>query len=122
MTFVALGHLSLAVLASMDRLAITVPAESRLLLQMADNGAWLVIHLVCSLFIWISLWYNKFEIQAMSMSCGFIGVWGFINLLWGLNTPRPVSLAGPILGMTLAGVSWSVAMSWAQGGTHDKGR
>jgi hypothetical protein len=47
--------------------------------------------------------------------------WAFFNLLWGLSTVRPVSLAGPGLALVAAAGEQLLARRWARG-TYDKGR
>lgn len=120
MVVIASAHFALALLGVVNRLNFTVAPEYRLLRLLADSNMWVGIHLIAAVFVAISLVLNRFQIQSLSYSAGFMGCWALFNLLWGLNAVTPVSLAGPILGVAVSGVSYSVAMSWATGG-HDKG-
>lgn len=109
----AAGHVSLFSLAVTNRLLFSVPIEFKFLQLAASNQIWLLIHLLCAVVITISLVANRFQVQAMSMSSGALGAWGFIMLLGGMITATHVSLAGPVLALVLAAVAYSVAMSWA---------
>lgn len=110
---VGCGHLGLFVLAATNTLAYTVPTGYRFLASLADSHVWLIIHLTIAAMIGVSLVLNRWQIRAMSVSAGFMGAWGIFTLSVGLTAVRPVSLASPILALTLAGVAYGVAGSWA---------
>lgn len=110
---IALGHVSLFTLAVTHRLEFSTPTEYKFLQLAALNEAWLIIHAVCASAIVVSLMLDKMHVQSLSMSAGCMGAWGFISLLGGLTTVRPVSLAGPVLALVLSSVAYSVVMSWA---------
>lgn len=112
--FVASGHFGLFFLAAVDQLAITIPSEFQFLVLLADNSTWLPIHLVCGLVVSYTIFSNRGHIRSLGLSAGFMGAWGFFNLFAGLTANKPVSLAGPVLGLALSGVAYSVAMSWAE--------
>lgn len=109
---IGMGHTGLFILAATDTLTYTVPTTFHFLALLADSHAWLFIHATIAILIAVALIRKRGEIQAMSLSAGFMGAWGVFTFLVGLTTIHPVSLAAPVLGLTLAGVAYAVAGSW----------
>lgn len=118
-------HGYLAVIGFFDRLNYSVPSEYRLIEEVAADRHWSAIHLVLALALlglllanrpdWLSTWHN--------VSFGFVAVWAFFTLLWGLTTPRPVSLASPGLAAFAAVGTAILAHAWRrEAERHDKGR
>lgn len=108
--FVGSGHVALFVLALTHHLAFTAPSEFQLLVMLGTDNLWLVVHLVCAVVIAIALVRPRFLTQALSLSAGWMGAWGFFALLTALTAIRPVSFAGPLLAIVLAGVAYNAAM------------
>ncbi len=113
------GHLGIVVLALVDRLVFVVPSSYPLLVMVSINPIWVFIHASCAAAIALSLIRNRWHVQVLSMSSGWMGVWGLLNLIGGMTTPAStVSLAGPVLAIVLAGTAYSMAMAWAVAPTH----
>ena len=116
------AHLSLAFLAYIDLLEFTIPTEFRFIAFAAEGDLWLWIHLACGLFVVTAIFIPRLYRQAMSASAGFLFGWSFFNMVWGLSTvgARDVSLAGPVLGLALAGGAYIMAVAPLphEGGGH----
>ena len=116
-------HGVLAILALVNRLAYSVPPAYEFLAITATNPIWVVLHGGVFLF---GLWGLRYRRDAMfetvSVSAGVLGAWALINMLWGLNPVRPVSLAGPVLATGMSLVAYFLARLWlpAAGGDHRK--
>lgn len=110
---IALGHVGLFFLAVFDALNITVPTEYHFLALLSDSRAWLFIHLFIGMGVIVSLVVKRDQVRAMSLSAGFMGTWGVFTLAVALTTTHPVSLAGPVLAITLAGVAYTLAGQFA---------
>jgi len=110
---IALGHVGIVVLALTGRLVFIVPSGYRFLALISDNPIWVLVHCICAVVLVTSLVRDRGQISALSFSASIMGAWGFLNVLAGLTSPSPVSLAGPVLGMVLGATAWSVAMGWA---------
>lgn len=112
-TFIGLGHVGLGILAATHHLTYANPSRYPLLVQADADHIWVVIQFSVAAFIAVSLARNRWHITAMSMSAGWMGAFGFLNLLSGLTATGPVALVGPVLALTLSGTAYSIAMSWA---------
>lgn len=119
---VGVGCSMLACAAAADRLSYTVPPIYEFLALCAFQPMWAWIFAGCALALAVSLMYDRWHVPALAAATGAIGVWSFLNLLWGLNPIRPVSLAGPILGAAVAGISYLLTRMWALSDEHAKGR
>lgn len=114
-------HGLLAVLAMINRLAYSVPPQYEFLAITATNPIWVVLH--GGVFL-AGLFGLRFRREAMfetvSVSAGVLGAWALINLMWGLNPVRPVSLASPVLAIGMSIVSYFLARLWlpAAGGDN----
>lgn len=111
---VAFSHLVLMILGITDRLAFTVPTRYELLKITLENPMWFILHGACFLAIVITLKVNSGVIQALASATGVMGSWAFLSFLWGLTTPTPVSLAGPVLGGAIATLSYLLTIAWAR--------
>lgn len=126
----AAAHGYLAVLAATGYLNYTVPTRYRLIDEIASDFLWLWIHAAVVMILLLSLrrptWQPRWPdapIAAIACSIAFsaMATWAFFNLLWGLSTVRPVSLAGPGLALVVAAGEHLLANAWIRG-THNKGR
>lgn len=119
---VGLGCLVLSGLGAVDRLSYTVPPAYEFLALAANQPLWTWVFAACALAIGASLMYDREHVPALAATTGAIGVWSFLNLLWGLNPERPVSLAGPVLGAVVTALAYTLAQLWAWSDEHAKGR
>lgn len=118
---VASSHFLLTVLGLFDRLEFTVPTRYLLLGQTLDSRLWTLFHALCFIAIFLTIWLKRGEVSALGAATGVMGAWSFLSLLWGLSTPTPVSLAGPILGTGIAILSYMLTLSWARSPRNHKG-
>jgi hypothetical protein len=112
---VGAGEVALAIAAASGRLAYTVPPrdELSLLADAAGNGIWKWLMFALGVTCILSVARTKIAQSAASASAGVLGVWAFLNLLWGFYPVRPVSLGMPILGLTVAALAFVLARAWA---------
>jgi hypothetical protein len=124
------AHSYLATIGSLGLLNYTVPTEYSLIDEVAAEPYWAWIHAVVALALVGSLWRPTWKplggdlpVTAIACSLGFAMMfsWAFFNLLWGLSTVRPVSLAGPGLALIVAAGEQLLANAWTRG-IHNKGR
>ena len=108
------SHFALMVLGLTDRLAFTLPTRYELLTVTLENPMWFIFHGICFITIIITLKIDRGVIQALGAATGVMGAWGFLSFLWGLTTPTPVSLAGPVLGFAVATLSYLLTIAWAR--------
>lgn len=111
---VAGSHFALMLLGLTDRLAFTLPTRYELLTITLENPMWFILHSICFVSIIGALKMDRGVIQALGAATGVMGAWAFLSLLWGLTTPTPVSLAGPVLGGAVATLSYLLTISWAR--------
>lgn len=127
-TGVAVAHGYLSLIAFNGLLNYTVPTYYSVLEQIASETYWAWIHLVCALLLLGSLrsplyrlrirsWSSDLPLAALACSLGFamLTTWALFNLLWGLSTIRPVSLAGPGLALVVAFGEQLLANAWTRG-------
>lgn len=125
MAMAALAHLSLAALGVFNRLEFTQNSVFAIIELAASMEIWVPVHFLCGASIMYVLWWNRYELQALSASAGFMFTWSLFNLLWGFTTNYPVSLAGPALAMSFAGLSYVLAVTYTkipQGVAFNAGR
>lgn len=111
---VAGSHFTLMILGLTDRLAFTLPTRYELLTVTLENPMWLILHGACFVALVVTLKVNRGVIQALGAATGVMGSWAFLSFLWGLTTPTPVSLAGPVLGGGIATLSYLLTIAWAR--------
>lgn len=120
MVAVACAHLSLALLRTVHRVVITVPVTNDTLSAVVRSDLWYLLQFGCAAMILAAIVWNRGHLQVMAASTGVMSAWAFLNFLWGFDAVRPVSLAGPAMGMIVAVFSYLLTMSWAmQGGERD---
>lgn len=128
------AHTYLGVIGLLDLLNYTVPTPYAVLEQIASEKYWAWIHIGCAVILVCSLghpyhrprikkWRSDLPFASVACGIGFtmMFVWALFNLLWGLSTVRPVSLAGPGLAFIVAFGEQLLANAWVRG-THDKER
>jgi hypothetical protein len=128
------AHLYLSVIAFAGLLNYTVPTKYAVLEQIAAQDAWAWIHLGCAALLVGSLakplhhieirsWRSELPLAALACNVGFamLTTWALFNMLWGLSTARPVSLAGPGMAFVVALGEQLLANAWTRG-THTKVR
>jgi len=134
-TYWAAGaHVALGLLAAFHLLNYTVPTKYEVLQQIASQGYWIWIHFACAALLVGSLrihtshvhirsWTSELPASAIACNIGFamMTTWALFNLLWGLTSQRPVSLAGPALAFVVASGEQLLANAWTRG-THTRGR
>lgn len=131
---VAGAHGYLATIGFFGLLNYTVPTQYQVLQEVAAEEYWVWIHFICTLLLIGSLfapkvrpqlgsWRSVLPLAALSCNIAFALMfsWALFNLLWGLSTHRPVSLAGPGLAFVVALGEQLLANAWTRG-THNKGR
>lgn len=119
---VGAGNAAMAGLGLVDRLQFTVPTNLEFLALAANNTLWIWLLSASALATWASVLYNRWHVPATAAATGVIGAWSFLNLLWGLNSVRPVSLAGPVLGTVVTALGYILTWLWARSDEHAKGR
>lgn len=124
------AHAALSFLGAVDLLNYTVPTRYELIDQVAAQPLWTWIHAIIAILLWLTLFrpYARWRgdgTRVMSIACSVafaaMSTWAFFNLMWGLSTVRPVSLAGPVMAFVVAAGEYLLANAWTRG-THDKGR
>jgi len=128
------AHLYLAVIAFAGLLNYTVPTKYEVLQQIAAQDAWAWIMLVCALLlvgslaapkhhVQIGAWHSALPLAALACNIGFamLTTWALFNMLWGMSTARPVSLAGPGMAFIVALGEQLLANAWTRG-SHTKVR
>lgn len=119
----AMAHGYLATIGSAGYLNFTVPSEYPLLHLMASSHVWTWIHAGVTVVLLSSLhkpykpcWLGTNR-AAAACSVGFatMFIWAFFNMLWGLSTISPVSLAGPGLAFAVAAGEQLLAHAWNRG-------
>lgn len=131
---VACAHCYLAMIGFTGLLNYTVPTRYQFLEEIGAEQYWSWIHLACAAVLLASLtaptyrpklgsWTSELPLAALACALGFalLTSWALFNLLWGLSTVRPVSLAGPGLALVVALGEQLLAHAWTRG-TYDKGR
>ena len=119
----AAAHGYLAILGFIGSLDFTVPSEYALLHELAGAHLWAWVHGAVALLLLTALGkpYQMCRIgtvrASVACSIGFalMLIWAFFNLLWGLSTVRPVSLAGPGLAFIVAAGEQLLAHAWNRG-------
>lgn len=113
-TLAVLGtHGALAVLALVNRLAYTVPPEYEFLAIAATNPVWVALHGGVFLAGLVAVrFFRDAMFEVASISAGVLGAWSLMNLMWGLNPVRPVSLAGPVLALGMSLAAYFLARLW----------
>lgn len=113
MLLIAAAFLAMSFLAYVNLLEFTVPTSYAFIAQAANGDFWMYLLALCSGFIVVAVFRDALYRQAMSAAAGFMFVWSFFNLIWGLSTVngQPVSLAGPVLGFALAGGAFIMAVA-----------
>jgi hypothetical protein len=130
-TLLAAGaHAYLSLIGAMDLLNYTVPTRYVIVDQVASEHYWVWIHAIVAILLVAVLRRPMLRrtpesLPVASIACNIafamMFTWAFFNLLWGLSTVRPVSLAGPGLALVAAAGEQLLARRWARG-TYDKGR
>lgn len=119
---VAVSHFLLMMLGIVNRLGFGIPTRYPLLLQTLDSSLWTIFHGLCFIGLVFAISKRKGHVTALAAATGVMGAWAFLSLLWGLSTPTPVSLAGPILAGGIATLSYLLTISWARAPrVHNKG-
>jgi hypothetical protein len=111
---VAASQFLLMALGVANRLSFSVPTRYPLLQQTLNSPVWTIFHGLCFVAIVVALKRGKGIVTALGAATGVLSAWAFLSLLWGLSTPTPVSLAGPILGGAIATLSYLLTISWAR--------
>lgn len=96
------GRLNFTVLTTVDMLRIIV-----------NSNLWSAGFLIVAGFIWATLVMNRLQHQAMQLAFAVMAPWAMFDLLWGLSTESPVSLAAPGLAVVVAVIAQALALSWA---------
>lgn len=126
--FAAAAHGYLSILGMLGFLNYTVPTRYELLDEVASATLWAWLHGITAVILIASLanpcWrVHRFDapIAAVVTSVGFafMFVWAFFNMLWGLTTIRPVSLAGPGLAFSVAVGEQLLANAWNRWGQNE---
>lgn len=129
------AHGYLATLGWLGLLNFTVNTKYPPIAVVANSDLWAWIHTIAALVLvgglvhrpyWKPAWrghVSEIPLAAIACSVGFsaMATWAFFNMLWGVTTTRPVSLAGPGLAFVVAAGEQLLANAWTRG-THDKGR
>lgn len=104
---------TMSALAYVNLLEFTVPTSYVFIAQAANGDFWMYLHAACGLFVIAAVFRPALYRQAMSAAAGFMFVWSFFNLVWGLSTVdgQPVSLAGPVLGGAIAAGAFIMALA-----------
>ena len=115
----ATAHLYLSVLGFIGFLNYTVGTTYELLNQVAADFLWAWIHGAVALVLVTSLFkahtrFREMSLPALACNIAFAAMftWAFFNLIWGLSTVRPVSLAGPGLAFAVAAGEQLLANAW----------
>lgn len=111
---IAATQFALMMLGLFDRLAFGEPTSYELLNQTLSSHIWTWLHGISFIAILLALYFRKCYVPALGSATGVLAAWSFLSLLWGLSTPTPVSLAGPILGGGVAALSYVLTISWAR--------
>jgi hypothetical protein len=122
---VASAHFYLGMIGLFDRLNYSRPTPYALIEAAANQQTWVFIHLTLAVLLLVGLWHDRgWEWRVCSASAGFMGGWAFFNLLWGLSTPVPVSLAAPGLAAFVAFGAHVLSVTWLRASKerHNKGR
>jgi len=113
----------MGILGLFDRLNYVASTNFDLLAATANNEIWTLGFIAVSVFVWCSVILHQWQQKAMQAAVVILAPWSLYNLLWGLTTDHPVSLAAPILAAVLAVIAHSLAVAWAPEDTHyDTGR
>ena len=112
---VALGiaQLALAFLALINHLNITVPVSHPLYDALASDNFWSGVFLTSGLLTIVSMFIVHLKSVAMAYAASALFSWGVFQLLYALDTVRPVSYAGPVLAICVSPVGIALANSWA---------
>lgn len=108
----ALACGSMAVLDHVGLLAFTVPANNQLLGRVADHPTWEWAFTSCALAIAVTLHLAKGRRYACGAASGLLFAWSGLTLLWGLDAAKPVSLAGPTMGLVVALLAYYLTGVW----------
>jgi len=120
---IAVACTLMGILGLFDRLNYVASTKFDLLAATANNEIWTLGFIAVSVFVWCSVILHQWQQKAMQAAVVILAPWSLYNLLWGLTTDHPVSLAAPILAAVLAVIAHSLAVAWAPEDTHyDTGR
>lgn len=109
---VAAVHTSIAVLAFADRTRFSGISDAPVLQGIADHPAWMWMHIGAAVVLIAAAVSGRRVMPACSVSFGIMFSWSLLLLLWALTVTPPVSLAGPVLGLGVAGVTFALNLSW----------
>lgn len=121
---VAVAHLYLAALGAVGNLNYTVPSRYTLLQEVANDHLWAWLHALAAVVLLSSLRHPYRHLQgfdspratiASSFGFSIMAIWAFFNMLWGVSSIRPVSLAGPGLAFIVAIGEQLLAHAWSRG-------
>lgn len=110
---VAAVHVVLAGLDVAGRTRYGGITTAPLLQGIADYPAWTWLHITAALILIAVAVRGRYYMAACSISFGVMFSWSLCMLLWAFTVTPPVSLAGPVLGMGVAGVTFALNLSWA---------
>lgn len=110
---VGLACAYLGIVGIFGRLNYTVPTTVDMLRSIVNSNLWTAGFLVVAGFVWAAIATNRLQHQAMQLAFAVIAPWGVFNLLWGLSSERPVSLAAPGLALVVAVIAQALALAWA---------
>ena len=115
LSYVAIGvtQLVLAFLAFGGRLNFTVPANHGSLEILTDDSFWAGVYLTTGIVTLLGLRFQYIKSLAMALAASTFFFWGGLQLVFGIDTIRPVSLAGPILALCLVPITITLSDAWA---------
>lgn len=124
----ATAHAYLSLIGVHGYLDYTVATRYTLLEEVAGQHVWAWIHGAVTVILLLTLFDPYRRVRetpvifiACSMAFAAMLIWAFFNMLWGLSTVRPVSLAGPGLALVVAAGEQLLAHAWNRGAsTRDR--
>ena len=118
---IAVACTLLGMLGLFGRLNYIAPTTFDLLAMVANNKIWTIAFILVSVGVWSALISRRKQREAMQAVFIVTAPWAVYNLLWGLTTQYPVSLAAPILAGVMAGVAHALVLAWTpQNGSYSQ--
>lgn len=109
---IAIACTALSILGMVGRLNYVTPTQFDILASVANNRIWTTAFILIIIGVWTAIITRRRHRLAMQLVFVVTAPWAVYNLLWGLTTEHPVSLAVPLLGCVMAGVAHALVLAW----------